>query len=214
MNGVNSVVRESDLLDRTLMLNLKRIKSTENKTELQIWKEFDKDIPKILGCCFQCLATALNNTEAIEITERIRLADFHEACIRAGRVLEYTEDEVTELLLKNQNVVNNEVDEMSGKYGRPDFSIPCNLGKETMLSRMFQVMRDNTRNESRVSEGNVEYAVNTHRLKVYANSPHHGQDVAQIILQGKWVEKWGFTIGSNVRVDCYQNKLVIVKEDR
>lgn len=108
MNGVNSVVRESDLLDRTLMLNLKRIKSTENKTELQIWKEFDKDIPKILGCCFQCLATALNNTEAIEITERIRLADFHEACIRAGRVLEYTEDEVTELLLKNQNVVNKE----------------------------------------------------------------------------------------------------------
>lgn len=108
MNGVNSVVRESDLLDRTLMLNLKRIKSTENKTELQIWKEFDKDIPKILGCCFQCLAVALNDTEPIHIKERIRLADLHEAFIRAGRGLGYTEEEVTELLLKNQNVVNKE----------------------------------------------------------------------------------------------------------
>lgn len=108
MNGVNSVIKESDLLDRTLMLNLKRIKSTENKTEFQIWEEFDKDIPKILGCCFQCLATALNDTEPIGIKERVRLADFHEACIRVGRVLDYTGEEVTELLLRNQKIVNKE----------------------------------------------------------------------------------------------------------
>lgn len=121
---------------------------------------------------------------------------------------------LSEFIHQNRQILWNEVGEMSGEYGRPDFSIPCNLGKDTMLSRMFQVMKDYTMNESRVAEGNVEYAVNTHRLKVYANSPHHGQDVAQIILQGKWVEKWGFTIGSNVRVECYQNKLVIVKDDK
>ncbi len=34
----------------------------------------------------------------------------------------------------------------------------------------------------------------------------------QIILQGNWVEQWGFEIGYGVSVECYQNKLVILKE--
>lgn len=121
---------------------------------------------------------------------------------------------LSEFIHQNRQILLNEVSEISGEYGRPDFSIPCNLGKDTMLSRMFQVMKDYTMNESRVAEGSVEYAVNTHKIKVYAASSHNRQDVAQIILQGKWVEKWGFAIGSNVRVECYQNKLVIVKDDK
>ena len=35
----------------------------------------------------------------------------------------------------------------------------------------------------------------------------------KIILQGKWVEQWGFEIGCSVSVECYyQNKLVILKD--
>ncbi len=34
----------------------------------------------------------------------------------------------------------------------------------------------------------------------------------QIILQGNWVEQWGFEAGCNVFVECYQNKLIIYKK--
>ena len=39
-----------------------------------------------------------------------------------------------------------------------------------------------------------------------------GADVPQIIIQGNWVEQWGFEIGCSVSVECYQNKLVILKD--
>ncbi len=38
------------------------------------------------------------------------------------------------------------------------------------------------------------------------------ENVPQIILQGNWVEQRGFEIGCSVSVECYQNKLVILKD--
>ncbi len=38
------------------------------------------------------------------------------------------------------------------------------------------------------------------------------KNVPRTILQGNWVEQWGFEIGCSVSVECYQNKLVILKD--
>ena len=63
-----------------------------------------------------------------------------------------------------------------------------------------------------VAEESVDYRINTHRLKVYAATSRSGQNIAQVVLQGKWVEQCGFIIGSSVSVKCYENRLIILKD--
>lgn len=106
LNGVSIVVKESDLLDRSLIIRLERLSSKEICTEEELWAEFEQDRPAILGCCFQILALALNDKEPIQTEEKIRMADFHVACIHAGRVIGISEKEVSRILWANQKSVN------------------------------------------------------------------------------------------------------------
>ncbi len=108
INSVSMIFKEPDVLDRMLILSLSRFKTSENRAESEIWDEFEKDLPDILGCCFKCLAIALNDKEPIPSVERIRLADYQECCIHIGRALGYTPEEVTDLLFMNQKRVNQE----------------------------------------------------------------------------------------------------------
>lgn len=106
LNGVSVVAKESDLLDRSLIIKLKRISASKIRTEEELWTDFEQDRPAILGCCFQILALALNDTEPIQTEEKIRMADFHVACIRVGRAIGISEKEVTRILWGNQKNVN------------------------------------------------------------------------------------------------------------
>ena len=56
------------------------------------------------------------------------------------------------------------------------------------------------------------YTAATRRMKAYSFTAKRGKSVPQIILQGNWVEQCGFEIGCSVRVECYPNKLVVLKE--
>lgn len=50
------------------------------------------------------------------------------------------------------------------------------------------------------------------KLTVYAGSGNKNTYVSQIILQGKWLEAIGFSIGDKVTVACEQDRIVIEKE--
>lgn len=106
INGVSLVAKESDLLDRSLIIALKRIEAEKIVTENELWEEFERDRPGILGCCFKVLAAAMDDTEEIKAKKKIRMADFHVACIKVGRVLGLSEDEVSDILWENQKNIN------------------------------------------------------------------------------------------------------------
>ncbi|MDE6435223.1 MAG: hypothetical protein K2L07_13450 [Lachnospiraceae bacterium] len=108
LNSVSMIFKEPDILDRMFIISLARFKSSKNRSEAEIWKEFEEDIPAILGCCFKCLAIALNDKEPIPPVDKIRLADYHDCCIRIGKVLGYSPEEVTRLLFMNQKRVSQE----------------------------------------------------------------------------------------------------------
>lgn len=119
---------------------------------------------------------------------------------------------LSEFIHQNRQILFQEVNEGLESQKLPDFTEICRFGKDTMLSRMFQVMQEFHNNEGMVSE-DVTYIAPEHRLKIYAASAQKGRrEVPQIVLQGNWVENWGFTVGSTIRVECHQNKLVILKE--
>lgn len=75
-----------------------------------------------------------------------------------------------------------------------------------MLARMFTILQhfNLSTNISYVTDNNA-----THNLKVREASGHQ-VSIPQISLQGKWVEKYGFPIGTHISVECFQNKLVIL----
>ena len=119
---------------------------------------------------------------------------------------------MSEFIRQNRQILFREVQERMRIQQKPDFTEICNLGKDTMLSRLFQVMNKFNVCENVVTE-DVNDMIATHRIKAYAALSNKGKAVPQIVLQGKWVERWGFAVGTSVRVECYQNKLVVLKED-
>ncbi|MDE6387585.1 MAG: SymE family type I addiction module toxin [Lachnospiraceae bacterium] len=53
----------------------------------------------------------------------------------------------------------------------------------------------------------------TRNLKVQEASGYQ-TSIPKISLQGKWVEDFGFPIGSYISVECFQNKLVILNAEK
>ncbi len=127
INGVSLVAKESDLLDRSLIITLKRLAPKEIRTEEELWNEFENDKPDILGCCFKTLAVALNDEEPVKTQELIRMADFHVACIKVGRALGISEREVSEILWQNQSNVNK-----------------CTLDEDTVALCVIELMKKRT----------------------------------------------------------------------
>lgn len=54
--------------------------------------------------------------------------------------------------------------------------------------------------------------MNKRKLTVYAGSGKGCSYISQIILQGKWLEALGFSIGDKVTVDCQPGRIVIEKD--
>ncbi|MGH7217913.1 MAG: hypothetical protein ACREGE_00490 [Candidatus Microsaccharimonas sp.] len=76
LNGINQVVYKSDLLDRSILLNLERI-SPENRKEAQVfWVDFENDRPLILGAIFDTLAKTLAIYPTVKLNKLPRMADF------------------------------------------------------------------------------------------------------------------------------------------
>lgn len=108
LNGVSQVATQSDLLDRAMIISLNKISSNAIKTERVLEKEFQDDLPKILGACFNCIAQVLVDYKPVETDFHIRMADVYEFCIKIGRALEIPEDKVREIFESNQDNINKQ----------------------------------------------------------------------------------------------------------
>lgn len=114
---------------------------------------------------------------------------------------------------QNRQVLFQEIQTSMDGQKSPDFTETCRFGKNTIMSRMFQVMENFQSNGCIIAEDTEPgYTVATQRIKAYAFTTKSGKKVPQIILQGNWLEQWGFETGCSVSVECYQNKLVILKD--
>ena len=108
LNGIEVLISEADLLDRTIFFHLDRLTSDVIKTEAELDKAFMEDKPKILALCFAIVQLALKDNLPVDKSEMMRMADFYEWSIKIGRVLGYDDKVVIKLLQKNQDVVNEQ----------------------------------------------------------------------------------------------------------
>lgn len=116
---------------------------------------------------------------------------------------------LAEFVTCNKPLLIYEVQKMGNWQGHVDFTEPCRLGHDTMLARIFTILQ-----HFNIST-NISYETrdnSTRNLKVQEASGYQ-TSIPKISLQGKWVEDFGFPIGSRISVECFQNKLVILNNE-
>jgi len=101
LNGISLLADKPDLLERCLLIELKRIPDNERQSESQLWKDFKEKKPLILGAAFDALLYSLRNIDSVELEKLPRMADFMKwGCIIAEGI-GYTREDFIHAYSKN-----------------------------------------------------------------------------------------------------------------
>jgi hypothetical protein len=78
MDGISEVVRKSDILDRTLLIDVPPISGSRRKYEEQVWAEFGEYHAGILGALLDAVSAGLANKDSVVLEDKhkSRLIDF------------------------------------------------------------------------------------------------------------------------------------------
>ena len=76
LNGINQIITQADLLDRSIPIELQRIPEEKRLTEEELWQSFNKDKPLILGAIFDIISKAVAIYPTVKLNRLPRMADF------------------------------------------------------------------------------------------------------------------------------------------
>lgn len=76
LNGISNVATRSDLLDRAILVELSRISEDKRRELSEIQRDFEKDLPYILGGVFDVLSKAMRIYPDVKLDKLPRMADF------------------------------------------------------------------------------------------------------------------------------------------
>lgn len=102
LNGLTNFVYTDELADRMLLLNAKLIEDDNRKDENIIKKEFETELPYILGGIFDLLSHALAIVPNVKIQKPTRLADFHRFGYAVAESMGKKGSEFDKVLRKNR----------------------------------------------------------------------------------------------------------------
>lgn len=103
INGINLVATRPDLLERSLLLELERIETTERKTEKELYENFNKDLPSILGGVFDVLVKSIKIHPTIKLDSHHRMADWALWGCAIAEALGHTKEEFLNAYTNNIN---------------------------------------------------------------------------------------------------------------
>jgi hypothetical protein len=118
VTSIEEIGTRSDLMERSLILDLPSIPETSRRTEKKFWADFDKAQPEILGALLAVVSSGIRNLPVVEKktdVELSRMADFQqwgEACeeslgLAPGQFAEAyaaNREAATQLILESQAV--------------------------------------------------------------------------------------------------------------
>lgn len=109
LNGISWLSSQSDLLDRSIIVNLDRIKDQDRKTDEKIFNGFKQDLPYILGGIFKTLSKAMEIQPDLKVENLPRLADFGTWGYAVAEVLGIGGEEFLKLYKDNQTNITREI---------------------------------------------------------------------------------------------------------
>jgi hypothetical protein len=75
LNGITTVITRHDLLDRSIILQLPILSETTRRSENDIWEEFKRIHPSVLGGLLSAVSAALRNKNKVKLEKMPRMAD-------------------------------------------------------------------------------------------------------------------------------------------
>lgn len=113
LNGINQVITKPDLLDRAILIKLKRISQEERIPEADFWSAFEADKPRILGAIFDTLVKTLAIYPTVHLESAPRMADFSRWGCAIAESISYGKDSFLEAYKDNISKQNEEAIEAS-----------------------------------------------------------------------------------------------------
>lgn len=106
INGINIFPKESDLAERFLYFNLKKLPPSGRKTDYDLTKIFEKNRPLILGCIFDLLVKASKIIKKMQAEAPERMADAFTEMMAIAMALGLSKNEFRHLIAKNVEQLN------------------------------------------------------------------------------------------------------------
>jgi hypothetical protein len=76
LNGIDDIVTRPDLADRSIVLTLAAIPDDKRKLETELWREFERRLPRILGALLTAVSHGLRTLPDVKLDRKPRMADF------------------------------------------------------------------------------------------------------------------------------------------
>jgi uncharacterized protein YukE len=102
LTGIEDLATRSDLLDRSLIEDLPKIRDTSRRDEKQFWAEFREQQPLLLGSFLDAAVLGLRDRDAIPIERLPRLADFARVAAAAAPALGWSAGEFLRAYAENR----------------------------------------------------------------------------------------------------------------
>ena len=139
INGINLLTSRADLMDRSILLPLKRIGQSQRKEEVELWRKLEKAKPGILGGIFDTLAKAKAKYPKVKLKRRPRMADFARWGCAIAEALGYKKEAFLEAYQANIDRQNEEV-----------------VQNSTLAQAVIKLMDDNDEWEGTIKEADTK----------------------------------------------------------
>lgn len=103
INGIDIVPHRSDLLDRSLLFELRPIPKSARRTDSEFWGAFNAEKPRILGAIFDTLSKAMGILPTLTFTSLERMADAHKEMTAIAVALGVEQKEFERIFKKSRD---------------------------------------------------------------------------------------------------------------
>ncbi len=102
LNGISSLAKMPDLIDRLIRITLSPISSAKVKTDSELRESFERDWPKIMGSLLDAFSRVLEKLTEVKLSKLPRMADFAKLC-EALTIIYRWERSLLDIYLENRN---------------------------------------------------------------------------------------------------------------
>lgn len=109
INGINLSSSKPDLLERSMLCELRRVEKVGRRQERELWEEFERKQPELLGAVFDTIAKALALRPTIKVASLPRMADFALWGCAIAEAMGFTKEAFLEAYFGSIDSQNDEV---------------------------------------------------------------------------------------------------------
>lgn len=107
LNGIPDLANRPDLADRSIIVTLPSIPTTERRSEAEYWREFQTALPRIFAGFLDAVSGACANLGSVNLTHSPRMADFAKWITAAQPALGWQPETFMSAYSANQQAVED-----------------------------------------------------------------------------------------------------------